>query len=43
MIKQGAVKLNGETKIDDTKLAVAKGSTDIYQVGKRKFAKISLI
>ena len=43
MIKQGAVKLNGDTKIDDTKLAVAKGSTDIYQVGKRKFAKISLI
>jgi tyrosyl-tRNA synthetase len=43
MIKQGAVKLNGETKIEDSKLEVAKGSTQIYQVGKRKFAKITLI
>ncbi|MDP2715162.1 tyrosine--tRNA ligase [Rheinheimera sp.] len=43
MIKQGAVKLNGETKIEDSKLDVAKGSTQIYQVGKRKFAKITLI
>jgi tyrosyl-tRNA synthetase len=43
MIKQGAVKLNGETKIEDTRLEVAKGSSDIYQVGKRKFAKISLV
>ena len=43
MIKQGAVKLNGDTKIDDTRLEVAKGSNEIYQVGKRKFAKISLV
>lgn len=43
MIKQGAVKLNGESKIDDTKLEIAKGSSEIYQVGKRKFAKISLV
>jgi tyrosyl-tRNA synthetase len=43
MIKQGAVKLNGETRIEDTKLEVAKGSTEIYQVGKRKFARITLI
>ncbi|WP_445767420.1 tyrosine--tRNA ligase [Rheinheimera sp.] len=43
MIKQGAVKLNGDVKIDDTRLEVAKGSSDIYQVGKRKFAKISLV
>ena len=42
MIKQGAVKLNGEDKITDTKLEVAKGTTAIYQVGKRKFAKITL-
>lgn len=42
MIKQGAVKLNGTTKIEDSKLEVAKGSSDIYQVGKRKFAKITL-
>tara|TARA_R110002126_G_scaffold33382_20_gene104504 strand:+ start:2858 stop:4060 length:1203 start_codon:yes stop_codon:yes gene_type:complete len=42
MIKQGAVKLNGDSKIDDSKLEVAKGSTAIYQVGKRKFAKVTL-
>lgn len=43
MIKQGAVKLNGDVKIDDTRLEISKGTTDIYQVGKRKFAKISLV
>ncbi|SFD11089.1 tyrosine--tRNA ligase [Pseudoalteromonas denitrificans] len=43
MIKQGAVKLNGKDKITDTKLMVSKGTQEIYQVGKRKFAKISLI
>ncbi len=42
MIKQGAVKLNGDTRIDDTRLEVTKGSTAIYQVGKRKFAKVTL-
>ena len=42
MIKQGAVKINGEEKVTDTKLEVAKGSTEIYQVGKRKFAKITV-
>ncbi|TMO66198.1 tyrosine--tRNA ligase [Pseudoalteromonas aurantia] len=42
MIKQGAVKLNGEEKVTDTKLAIEKGTTAIYQVGKRKFAKITV-
>ena len=42
MIKQGAVKLNGEDKITDTKLEVAKGTMAIYQVGKRKFANITV-
>jgi tyrosyl-tRNA synthetase len=42
MIKQGAVKLNGEDKITDTKLEITKQSTAIYQVGKRKFAKITV-
>ncbi|OLF73597.1 tyrosine--tRNA ligase [Pseudoalteromonas sp. US3C1013] len=42
MIKQGAVKLNGEEKITDTKLEVEKGTTAIYQVGKRKFANITV-
>jgi tyrosyl-tRNA synthetase len=43
MIKQGAVKLNGDTKVDDTKLEIVKGSTAVYQVGKRKFARIHLL
>jgi tyrosyl-tRNA synthetase len=42
MIKQGAVKLNGEDKITDTKLEIVKGTTAIYQVGKRKFANITV-
>ncbi len=42
MIKQGAVKIDGE-KISDTKLLVASGTTAVYQVGKRKFAKVTII
>jgi tyrosyl-tRNA synthetase len=42
MIKQGAVKLNGEEKVTDSKLVIEKGSTQIYQVGKRKFAKVTV-
>ncbi|WJG08893.1 tyrosine--tRNA ligase [Aliiglaciecola sp. LCG003] len=41
MIKQGAVKIDGE-KVEDAKLMVKAGSTAVFQVGKRKFAKISL-
>lgn len=41
MIKQGAVKINGE-KIEDTKLELEFSSPLILQVGKRKVAKISL-
>lgn len=40
MIKQGAVKINGE-KLEDSKLMVQAGEA-VYQVGKRKFAKVSL-
>lgn len=40
MIRQGAVKIDGE-KVDDTKLIPAAG-TAVYQVGKRKFARITL-
>jgi tyrosyl-tRNA synthetase len=39
MIKQGAVKIDGD-KLSDLKLVVALGTSHIYQVGKRKFAKI---
>jgi len=39
MIKQGAVKVNGE-KVSDKSLLVEKDTNNIYQVGKRKFAKV---
>lgn len=41
MIKQGAVKIEGE-KVDDARLVITKAGTAVYQVGKRKFAKITL-
>lgn len=41
MIEQGAVKIDGE-KISDKTLAISVGSTHVYQVGKRRFAKITL-
>lgn len=43
MIKQGAVKLNGDVKVEDSKLVFEKGSSTIFQVGKRKFAKVTLV
>ena len=39
MIKQGAVKIDGE-KIEDKSLEVQSGSEHIFQVGKRRFAKV---
>jgi tyrosyl-tRNA synthetase len=41
MIKQGAAKIDGD-KVTDNKLVISAGSTAVYQVGKRKFAKITL-
>ncbi|AZQ09530.1 tyrosine--tRNA ligase [Shewanella khirikhana] len=41
MIKQGAVKMDGE-KLDDTKQVFEQGHSAIFQVGKRKFAKVTL-
>ena len=40
MIRQGAVKNDGD-KVEDTKLVVGAGCA-VYQVGKRKFARITL-
>jgi tyrosyl-tRNA synthetase len=40
MIKQGAVKCDSNV-VSDTKLSVARGSA-VWQVGKRKFARITL-
>jgi tyrosyl-tRNA synthetase len=39
MINQGAVKIDGE-KVTDPKLSIASGTEHIYQVGKRKFARV---
>lgn len=42
MIKQNAVKIDGE-KVSDTKQMIATcGTAAVYQVGKRKFARVSV-
>lgn len=41
MIKQGAVKINGD-KVEDTRLVLIEKGENVYQVGKRKFARITL-
>ncbi len=40
MIKQGAVKIDGE-KVTDNKVTIAAGTTHVYQVGKRRFARVT--
>jgi tyrosyl-tRNA synthetase len=42
MIEQGAVRANGD-KVLDKSLAITLGETVILQVGKRKFAKVTLV
>ena len=41
MIKQGAVKVDGD-KLDDDKRIVARGTEAVFQVGKRRVAKVSV-
>ncbi len=41
LIQQGAVRLDGE-RVEDRGLEIFAGTTHIYQVGKRKFAKVML-
>jgi tyrosyl-tRNA synthetase len=41
MIRQGAVKIDGE-KVSDTKLEIKADSANIYQVGKRRFARVTV-
>ncbi len=41
MIKQGAVKIDGQ-KVDDRGLDLEAGTEHVYQVGKRKFARVTL-
>lgn len=42
MLKQGAVRIDGE-KVSDPKLTLMSGTMHVYQVGKRRIAKIELI
>lgn len=39
MIKQGAVKIDGN-RIEDSALTITAGSEQVYQVGKRRFARV---
>ncbi len=39
MIKQGAVRIDGE-RVEDRGLEIPAGSTHVYQVGKRRFARV---
>jgi tyrosyl-tRNA synthetase len=41
MIKQGAVKIDGE-RIEDRSLQLESGTTHIYQVGRRRFARVTV-
>lgn len=41
MIKQGAVRING-VRVEDRSILIDAGSTNVYQVGKRKFSRVSL-
>jgi tyrosyl-tRNA synthetase len=41
MVKQGAVKIDGE-RVENERLEIGSGTTHIYQVGKRRFARVTL-
>ena len=42
MIRQGAVRIDGE-RIEDTRLRIPADSEQVYQVGKRRFARVKVI
>ena len=42
MIEQGAVRIDGE-RVEDPKRELAAGSCHVYQVGKRRFARVTLV
>lgn len=42
LIKQGGVRIESE-RVDDPKLTINTGTTQVYQVGKRKFARVKLL
>ena len=41
MLKQGAVRIDGE-RVEDKGLEIAAGETHVFQVGKRKFARVHI-
>jgi tyrosyl-tRNA synthetase len=41
MIEQGAVRMDGE-RVEDLGMEVAAGTTGVFQVGKRRFAKVTV-
>jgi tyrosyl-tRNA synthetase len=41
MIKQGAVRIDGD-RVEDPKLIIAAGTQQVYQVGKRRFARVTV-
>jgi tyrosyl-tRNA synthetase len=41
MVEQGGVKLDGE-RVSDKALRLTKGKTAVVQVGKRKFARVTI-
>ena len=43
MVKQGAVRRNGEPVEDPKASILVDGSTAVYQVGKRRFARVTLV
>jgi tyrosyl-tRNA synthetase len=42
MVKQGAVRMDGE-RLEDSRREIAAGSTHVFQVGKRRFARVTVI
>ncbi len=42
MISQGAVRVDGD-RIEDRDLEVSAGTTHVYQVGKRRFARVTIV
>lgn len=42
MISQGAVRIDGE-RVQDQALKVAAGSSHVYQVGKRRYVRVSVV
>ena len=42
MLKQGAVRIDSE-RVEDDAMTLAVGTTHVYQVGKRRFARVTVI